>query len=99
MRNFDQYLIEELKNPTEAAAHLELAMSEYEKDQDVAIFMQMVRLVVEAQGGIGELSQKSDLNKQNLYKILTGKTIPRFDTTLCIMKGLGFKFHIESLRA
>ena len=97
MRTFNKYFIDELKDPTEAKAHLELAITEYEKDGDTASFMQMVRLVAEAQGGITKLSQRSHLNKQNLYKILTGKTTPRFDTTLSIMKGLGFKLHVESL--
>jgi probable addiction module antidote protein len=97
MRTFDKYLIDELKDQGEAKAHLELAIEEYEKDGDTASFMQMVRLIAEAQGGIAKLSERSHLNKQNLYKILTGKTTPRFDTTLSIMKGLGFKLNIESL--
>ena len=87
---FNDYLVDRLKDPIEAKAHLELAISEYEQDGDTAAFMLMLRLIVEAQGGIPQLSERAHLNRQNLYKILTGKTIPRFDTMVSIIKGLGY---------
>lgn len=96
-RTLNEYLIEKLKNHEEAKAHLALAIDEYEKDGDSAAFMLMLRLIAEAQGGIAKLSARSHLNRQNLYKILTGKTTPRFDTTLAIMKGLGYRVSIEEL--
>jgi DNA-binding phage protein len=66
------------------------AISEYERDFNTSAFMLMLRLIVEAQGGIPQLSELSHLNRQNLYKILTGKTTPRFDTMVSIIKGLGY---------
>ncbi len=87
---FDKYLVNKLQDHHEAKAHLELAISEYEKDGDTAAFMLMLRFIVEAQGGVPQLSEKTHLNKQNLYKILTGKTTPRFDTMISIIKGLGY---------
>jgi len=96
-RTFNEYFIEKLKKPEEAKAHLELAIAEYEKDGDSAAFMLMLRFIAEAQGGIATLAQKSHLNRQNLYKILTGKTTPRFDTTIAIMKGLGYRVNIEEI--
>ena len=96
-KTFDQYMVDELHNLDEAKSFLEISISEYEKDGDTKSFLHALRLVAEAQGGITNLAEKSHLNKQNLYKILTGKTTPRFDTTLAIMKGLGFKFAINDL--
>ena len=54
-RTFDQYLIEQLQDPDEAKAHLELAIDEFFKDGDSEAFMLMLRLVAEAQGGIAQL--------------------------------------------
>jgi DNA-binding phage protein len=66
------------------------AISEYERDFNTSAFMLMLRLIVEAQGGIPQLSELSHLNRQNLYKILTSKTTLRFDTMVSIIKGLGY---------
>lgn len=96
-RTFDEVMVEDLKDHDEARAFLELVIQEYEEDSDTEAFMLAVRLIAEAQGGIGRLAEKSHLNRQNLYKILTGKTTPRFDTTLAIMKGLGFRFSVKNL--
>ena len=94
-RTFNEYFIEKLKNPEEAKAQLELALQEYENDGDTEAFMLILRFIAEAQGGISKLAERSHLNRQNLYKILTCKTIPRFDTTLAIMKGLGYRISVE----
>ena len=96
-RTFNEYMINELKDPKEAKLFLELAMEEYEKDRDTAALMLTFRLIAEAQGGIAKLADKSHLNRQNLYKILTGKAVPRFDTTLSIMKGLGYRISLENI--
>ena len=90
-RTFNEYMISELKDPKEAKLFLDLAMEEYEKDQDMAALMLTFRLIAEAQGGIAKLADKSHLNRQNLYKILTGKAVPRLDTIVAMIRGLGFK--------
>jgi DNA-binding phage protein len=102
-RTFDQYLIEELKDykieelkdRSEAKSFLKAAIEEYNKDGDHQTLMLALRIVVESQGGVASLVEGSRFNRQNLYKILTGKTIPRFDTILSIIKGLGFELDIK----
>jgi probable addiction module antidote protein len=94
-RNFKDVFTSDLKDPVEARAHLLLAIEEYEEDGDIQAFMHMLRYIAEAQGGLASLAERTNLNRQNLYKIFTGKTTPRFDTTLSIIKGLGFKIAIE----
>lgn len=90
-RTFNEYMISELKDLKEAKLFLDLAMEEYEKDQDMAALMLTFRLIAEAQGGIAKLADKSHLNRQNLYKILTGKAVPRLDTIVAMIRGLWFK--------
>lgn len=92
--NFDEYMVGELQNPKEAKLFLAVSMEEYEKDKDVAALMRAFRLVAEAQGGIAKLAEKAHLNRQNLYKVLTGKAVPRLDTILSLIHGLGFKVKV-----
>jgi probable addiction module antidote protein len=96
-RTFNEALIEDLKNSDEAKAFLENIIAEYEEDSDAEALMLALRMVAEAQGGISKLAARAKLNRQTLYKVLAGKTTPKLDTTLSIMKGLGFRFSIQDL--
>lgn len=98
-QKFQDYLVKKLQNKKEAKAFLEAAMLEFEEDGDIGAFLLALRYLAEAKGGISKLSDKSNLNRQNLYKILTGKTVPKFDTALSIMSSLGYRFKVEALPA
>ena len=56
MRKYRDYLIEELSDPEEAIAHLQIAMEEYQKDGDRFVFLMALQSVVEAQGERSELA-------------------------------------------
>jgi len=90
LRIFDEYLIESLRDPAHASAYLSVAMEEYEKDNDMEVFLLCLRDVVEARGGISRLAKKTKLNRQNLYRILSKKGNPRISTLENILSGLGF---------
>ncbi|MCK5319816.1 transcriptional regulator [Candidatus Parcubacteria bacterium] len=94
--NFKEYLIESLKDPKEASAYLDVALEEFEKDGDMKTFLLMLRDVTEAQGGFSELARKTSLNRQNLYRVLSGKGNPRISTLGSILNGLGFRFSIKA---
>ena len=95
MRTFNEYMIENLKNHEEARAYLKVVFEEYGKDNDYAALMLSFRFVIEAQGGITALAERTGLNRQNLYKILTSKSVLRFDTFTKLLKGLGFVITIS----
>ncbi len=94
--NFKKYLVESLKNPKEASAYLNVALEEFEKDGDAKTFLLMLRDVTEAQGGFSELAEKTNLNRQNLYRVLSGKCNPRMSTLGSILNGLGFRLSIKA---
>ncbi|MEI7668478.1 MAG: hypothetical protein WCJ33_00135 [Pseudomonadota bacterium] len=96
-QKFQDYMIKKLHNKKESKSFLDAAILEFEEDGDIAAFMLALRYLAEAKGGISELSNTSNLNRQNLYKVLTGKTTPKFDTTLSIMNSLGYRFRVEAL--
>lgn len=56
MRKYRDYLIEELSDPEEAIAHLQIALEEYQKDGDTFVFLMALQSVVEAQGERSELA-------------------------------------------
>jgi probable addiction module antidote protein len=94
-RDYHELLIESLQDPAEAQAYLEVAIEEFILDHDRAAFLQALRAVAEAQGGLLNLSKKSNLNRQNLYKALSPRGNPKLDTVGSIIKGLGFRISIE----
>lgn len=98
MRKFKDYLIETLKDNEEAQAYLNTALEEYKKDNDAEAFLLALRDVAEAQGGLACLAKKTNLNRQNLYKVLSGKTNPKLMTLGVILNGLGFHLSVEQNR-
>jgi probable addiction module antidote protein len=97
LRDFDDLLRENLKDPIEAKAYLEVALELYEEDNDAEAFLMALRDVTEAQGGITPLAQRTHLNRQNLYRALSGNGNPRLNTLGTILHGLGFKLAIQPL--
>ncbi len=92
-----EYLIKSLRDPKEAIAYLRVALEEYEQDGDTEFFLLALRNIAEARGGISVLAKKTHLNRQNLYRALSGKGNPTFHTLEAIMHGLGFRLSVEPL--
>ena len=92
---YQEDLIESLKDPKEAAAYLNAAMEE----GDQALFLLALRNVAEAHGGIGSVSQKSKLNRENLYRMLSKKGNPEIKSIFTILQSLGLKLSIEPQKA
>jgi probable addiction module antidote protein len=88
---------ERLKNSERAGIYLEAAIEEYQTTGNKKAFLRSLRNVAEAQGGIGQLAEKTSLNRQHLYTALSEKGNPRFDTIGKILQGLGYKISILHL--
>src|SRR5262245_7681872 len=93
--NYEEWLINSLKDKEEAAAYLQVALEEYQKDNDVQCLLLALRHVAEAQGGLGLLSRKTHLNRESLYKTLSSKGNPKLNTLGMLLKGLGFQLSIR----
>jgi len=97
-RNFKDYHIEKLQDPEESRIYLDVALEEYQQDGDTEAFLLALRDVAEAQGGITKLAERTRLNRQNLYKVLSSKGNPRFQTVETILHGLGFRLSVEPVK-
>ena len=82
----EPYLRKDLRDPEFAAAYLTLAAEE-EVPGD---FLRALRAVVEAYGGIGAISKRAKLNRQQLYKTLSGDGNPEIRTLWAILDATGF---------
>lgn len=94
--DYQEWLINSLKNKNEAAAYLQIALEAYQNDDDLEAFLMALRHVAEAQGGLGTLSKKTHLNRESLYKTLSSKGNPKLQTIGILLKGLGFEFSIKA---
>lgn len=73
-------------------------MEEYEKDNNKEAFLTALKDVADAQGGLSVLAERTNLNRQNLYRALSGKGNPQFNTLAAILNGLGFRIVIQSTK-
>ena len=96
-RDYQEALLEALKDPEEAKVYLEVALEEYEEDNDKEAFLLALRNVAEAQGGLSALARRTNLNRQNLYRALSPRGNPRLNTIGAILHGLGFRLSVERI--
>lgn len=97
LRNFNEGLLEDLKDQKYAQVYLSVALEEYEKDRDASSFLMALRDVTEARGGITQLAEKTHLNRQNLYKSLSSKGDPKLYTIETVLHGLGYRLSVVPL--
>jgi probable addiction module antidote protein len=95
MRTYRETVQKIVEDKSEASEYLMAALEEYENDGDLAAFLKAIRTVVDAQGGIGVLSEKINLNRQHLYRSLSEKGNPTIRTLHAILNGLGLKLTIH----
>lgn len=94
-RDFQEFLLELLQDPQEASAYLKAALA----DEDERVFLLALRDVWEARGGnITELAEETELNAQNLYRMLSKKGNPRFTSLKAVLHALGFEMDINPIK-
>lgn len=88
--NYEEGLIDDLKNPVEAAAYLNAAL----EDGSQEMFLMALRDVAKARG-IGGLAKQASLNRENLYRILSENGNPQLSNLTTILKIMGLKLAVE----
>lgn len=93
VKNYREELLKSLKNSKEAAAYLNACFEDSEE-----VFLQGLKTVVEARGGMTSLAKVTDLNRENLYRSLSKNGNPKFSNLSTILKALGIKltFAVDS---
>jgi len=91
-KNYKEHLLEQLQKPREAAAYLNAALN----DEDPHVFLLALRDIAEAKGGMGQLADQTDLNRENLYRTLSLNGNPRFFNLLAILEAIGLQLTIQA---
>ena len=78
--NYHKNLLHDLQNPIEAQVYLNAALKD----------------VLEAQGGdISWLAKKTNLNRENLYRILSHKGNPKLTSLKAVINALGLELAVQ----
>jgi probable addiction module antidote protein len=88
--DYKDYSIESLKDPIEAAGYLNAAL----EDGDINGFLEALRNVVEAQGGMTKLSKSTSRGRESLYKTISKTGNPYLRNTNEILHSLGFQLAV-----
>ncbi|GAB1542843.1 hypothetical protein NUACC21_55170 [Scytonema sp. NUACC21] len=99
LRSHDEVVLEQLQNPEMAKFYLNVALEEYEQDGDLAFFLEALRNVVEAREGMTSLAEKTGLNRQNLYRVLSSEGNPELRTISLILHHLGYRLSVQPIHA
>ncbi len=90
-REYQDSLIEALRDPLEAAAYLDAAL----EAGDRAAFLLALRNVIDAVGGMTQMARDTGLNRENLYRALSAQGNPELISLEKLMKGLGLRLSVE----
>lgn len=89
--NYDEYHLEWLKDPANAAAFLNAVIEDNDKDA----FLLALREVAQAQGGMTAIAEKTHVSRSSLYKTLSKRGNPEFGSISKLLHGMGLRLTIE----
>ena len=92
---YRESLLEALKDPVEAAAYLDAALEEGDREG----FLLALRQVADARlGGISKLSDETGLNRESLYRTLSDKGNPELSSLDKLLHALGLRLSVDTVK-
>jgi probable addiction module antidote protein len=91
----DEIRLERLKEPKRAEFAMKLALKEFEKDGEIDVLLDTLRLVARAQGGIAELARRTSVSRQALSEALSADGNPRLRTFQSVLDALGLQMSFK----
>ena len=88
--SYEKGLKEDLINPVEAAEYLNAAL----EDGSYEVFLMALKDVASAKG-ISEIARLTNLNRENLYRILSTKGNPKLKSLNSVLHSVGLKLAVE----
>ncbi len=84
--SYKKVLLAKLANPVQAAEYLTACHAEGSE-----VFLVGLRDVIEAQGGVARAAERSHLNRESLYRLVSREGNPRLSSLNSVLSGLGLK--------
>lgn len=88
---YKDFLFERLKNPKEAAAYLNAAL----EDEDPGVFLTALRDITQANGGMTQIAEEANLNRETLYRTLSKKGNPTLMSLRSLLEICGLQISIQ----
>lgn len=88
--NYEEGLHAALTDPAEAAAYLNAALAE----DDQEIFLLALRDIATARG-LTHLAEESQLNRENLYRMLSPRGNPQLASLNALLHSMGLRLAVE----
>ena len=88
--SYQEGLRESLRDPQEAAAYLNAALEDGSQD----VFLLALRDVAEARG-LSEVAREADLNRENMYRILSAAGNPKLSSLSSLLRSMGLKLAVD----
>lgn len=92
--SFDDYMVESMKNPAQAAAYIEAVIDL----EDPAALLVALRQVVKAHG-MAEVARRADVGDKTLFKALSATGNPTLATVRNALAAAGLRLSVEPLTA
>ena len=89
--NYDEYHLEWLKDPQNAAAFINAVI----EDSDREAFLLALKDVVQAQGGMTAIAEKTHVSRSSLYKTLSKRGNPEFNSISKLLHSMGLRLTVE----
>lgn len=77
-------------DPVENAEYLNAAM----EDGSQEVFLMALKNIADAKG-ISEIARETNLNRENLYRILSTKGNPKLNSLNSVLRSIGLKLSVE----
>ena len=84
VKSYEDFLQVELRDPELAAAYLTAALEGSQEE-----FLLALRSVADAHGGLGAVAEATQLNRQTLYRTLSGQGNPTLATLQGVLRAMG----------
>ena len=89
--NYDEYHLEWLRDPENAAAFLNAVI----EDDDRDAFLLALRDIATAMGGMSVIAEKTQVSRSSLYKTLSKTGNPEFRSISKLLHSMGLRLTVE----
>jgi probable addiction module antidote protein len=90
----DEAVVRRLRQDPELA--MEYFKAAIEDADDPRVLLVALRHIAEAQGGIAKVAKAAGVERESLYRALSGRGNPRFSTLVSVAKALGLRVTVEA---
>lgn len=95
--DYNEDLLESLKDHDEAVAYLNAAIEESLKGdpESQKLFLKALRNVAQAQGNFSDLARRANLRRENVYKMLSEKGNPELKSLGALLHAMGLQLRVH----